>query len=624
MLGDGTVAGPIAIGLSSEMVGTITLPGDAAPSLIVSPGSHSAKPGLYLARFVKRDDRGVPIFAKPVEIDHPQGRGKLPLNGTVFTDASGTTWGLWLKKDEILRTTFDVKTMGFVSAPSGALKITGLPGDGGWIAARFAANGRGVRLAIGVKDDIPNKPFDEGVKDWRDPLYRPFDGAGVYRGGWPYITLFLASLPSIDSKGSISAMQASETKREAILNLGNITPVDLGGQHGFLTGSWYGNLAFYPALVDGKLGGKQFIAGPDGLAMRHPTVRPEPLSYPDGASPDLLVGGEGAIYFYRHADGLTYAKPTPALEQNARLYTGSLPVLSAVDWDGDGVMDLVAGNSEGKILWFRNAGTNDAPGFTVGVEIESDGKPIFVQTGYTNVQGPQEARWGYVSPCVADWTGDGLPDIVTSSSTARHDLYKNVGTKTAPKLVGPMPIYCDGLDLHGTWRVRPAVAKVGGSMAYVMLDDQDQFHLYRKIDDQNVRDAGKLTFEDGSPIGANFLSAGGTGRSKITWIDLDRDGRIDLIVGTPRHGSVGDPKTGLPQSLGLKGASVVFLKNIGTNDAPKFAKPSLLKFKGEPIYVGQHECSAAMWDVGQPDGPDLMVSEQEGRVMFYARKDLSW
>lgn len=619
MLGDGRADGPLAVGLSSQTIGTVTLAGDAGPSLLVSPYLHSAKPGLYLARFLRRDARGVPVFARPIEIDHPRGRGKLPGVVAVFTDAKGTTHGLFVAKSKLTRATFD-PAKGFV-ANGNDLAIDGLPAAAGWIAARPRADG-GVDLLFGVKDDVDNKPVDAGVKDWRDPLYRPFDGAGVYRGGWPYCTLYSARVASIDGSETIVAQQASTTKRESILSLGNLTPV----RGGWVSGSWFGNLAFYADAADGKLAEKQLLADANALAIRHPTVRPEPIVY--GNNDDLIVGGEGGLYLYRYVCPGTYADPTPALEADARLYTGSLPVVNAADWDGDGVTDLVVGNSEGKILFFRNAGTAVAPSFVAGVELHAEGKPIHVQPGYADVQGPQEARWGYVSPSVVDWNGDGLPDLVTSSATAKHELYGNVGTKQQPKLVGPLPLFSDGLDLHGTWRVRPAAATLGKSMAYVALDDQDQIHLWRRIDDQNLRDAGKLTFEDGSPIGANFLASGGTGRSKFTLVDFDRDGKVDLLVGTPRHGAVGgaigDKSKGLPQSLGLKGAAIVFLRNVGTDDAPTYAQPTLLKFKGEPIYVGQHECSVAVWDASDPKGPGIVVGEQEGRVLYFAREDLSW
>jgi hypothetical protein len=100
---------------------------------------------------------------------------------------------------------------------------------------------------------------------------------------------------------------------------------------------------------------------------------------------------------------------------------------------------------------------------------------------------------------------------------------------------------------------------------------------------------------------------------------------MDLIVGTPRHGSVPNAKTGLPQSPGLPGSSVLWLRNTGTNDAPKFAFPRLLLVKGKPVHLGQHECSAAVTDLGgTTSAPNLVVGDEEGRVHLYRSEEISW
>jgi hypothetical protein len=336
------------------------------------------------------------------------------------------------------------------------------------------------------------------------------------------------------------------------------------------------------------------------------------------------------LLYYRF-DGLDrdgrayYRPPLDVLEEKALLYTGSLPVVNSVDWNGDGVTDLVVGNSEGRILWYRNRGSNRAPDFARGEPLAAGGETIHAQQGYGGIQGPGEARWGYISPCVVDWNGDGLLDVLSSDASARHTVYLNLGTKTAPRLDVGRALYCDGLELHGTWRVRPAVAKWGSRIAYVALDDDDQVHVYWRIDDFNVSDGGKLKLDDGSAIQANFLSAGGTGRAKITLVDWDADGVMDLIVGTPRHGSVPNPKTGLPQSKGLPGSAVLWLRNVGSNEAPKFAFPLLLHVKGRPAYFGQHECSAAVTELGAVSGrPNLVVGDEEGRVHFFLREEITW
>jgi hypothetical protein len=301
-----------------------------------------------------------------------------------------------------------------------------------------------------------------------------------------------------------------------------------------------------------------------------------------------------------------------------------LPVPTVCDWDGDGDKDIVAGDSEGFILFFENRGSNKDPRFLPGARLEAGGQTIHIQSGYADdIQGPGEARWGYVCPTVVDWDQDGDLDIVMSDATAKHTVYINKGTSKQPKLAAGAPIYYDGLDLFGTWRVRPAAGLMDGRMTYVALDDNDDFHMYWQQDARNVTDGNKLCLDTGEVIHANYLDAGGSGRLKLELADWDRDGVKDLIVGTPRHASVPDPKRGLPQSLGKPGSAVLFLKNTGTEAEPKFAFPQLFAFKGKPIYLGQHACGPTVADFGDPDGPGLIVAEESGRFFYYARKDLS-
>ena len=95
---------------------------------------------------------------------------------------------------------------------------------------------------------------------------------------------------------------------------------------------------------------------------------------------------------------------------------------------------------------------------------------------------------------------------------------------------------------------------------------------------------------------------------------------MDLIVGTPRHGSVPYPETGLPQSLGLPGSAVLLLKNTGNDTEPKFAFPKLLTVKGKPVFLGQHACGPAVAPFRGEKLAALIVAEEEGRLRYYKRE----
>ncbi|MBE0679803.1 MAG: VCBS repeat-containing protein [Bacteroidales bacterium] len=511
--------------------------------------------------------------------------------------------------------------------------MTGLP-DKPEVPASLTIMQQGnssLLIILGINDGVTHRP--EGI--WRSPDYIMYNGAGVFLGKWTYEYLYISDTISMDVDSTVRFHQYSATKKEVLHSFQSLTLVEYEKDSlRLLTGSRFGNIIYYPDAKGESAGRNVFVCDESGIVLRHKAVGPFPISYPNPKTKlfsDLIVGGECELVYYPFTGRFNkngapiYGAPGQILQQDASVYTGSLPVINTVDWDNDGHLDIVTGNSEGRVLLFINNGTNENPSFSEAQQIKAASRPIYLQPGYAgSIQGPAESRWGYTCPTVTDWNGDGLFDIMMHSALSRHEVYLNTGRPGKPEFGFPVPLYCKGLELHGTWRVQPGAKKLDGRMAYVILDDDDEFHLYWQIDAYNVEDGGKLRLDNGAFIQANFLSAGGTGRLKIVLEDWDLDNITDMLVGTPRHGSVPDPVSGLPQSQGLKGAAVLFLKNIGTNQNPVFAFPEMIRFKGDIIYLGQHACSPEVWDYGQPDGPDLLVGEQDGRIRYYGRKDLSW
>ena len=625
--------GPLATdAIVSNAVGAAYVFDSAYPDLFVRTGTLGMRTGLFLYPWTDTAANGAPVFGKPRDVAHPF-KDQSPPAGTIHQTSDAVIWAVWIEGTALVQTRYNHEEQAFVEV--GRVVLERLPRNPRNVALIEEPDGS-FEVLLEVSDGVTYKPSDFGGRDAR---YRPYDGAGIWRGGHPYVCLWAVTLPSFLAGPASNARLVSTTEREVRhtdFTSSHLARVELrpGGRRDIIAGSHFGELYYYQnkASEGVDLLPKRHVVAPDGIAHRHPVVSPGPVAFPNAESLfcDILAGGEGGMYWYRFADRFTsegkpvYEGPQPVLQEDAALFGGSLPVANVVDWDGDGVMDIVAGNSEGRILFFRNAGSNNTPAFLPGVPVEAGGRPIHIQPGYRmDIQGPGEARWGYTCPTVVDWNGDGRLDIVMSDSTGRHTVYLNRGEPTAPVLEAAHPLYFDGLDLSGTWRVKPGVARIEGRVAYVCLDEQDEFHLYWRIDDYNLEDGGKLKLEDGASIGANFRSAGGTGRIKLTLTDWDGDGRMDLLVGTPRRASVPYPETGLPQSLGLPGAAILFLRNTGTNATPTFAFPELMAFRGKPIFLGHHSCGPTIADFGHPDGPGLISGEEGGRFMFYRREDLS-
>lgn len=618
--------GPLALpNLRHVPIGHAHVFGSAQPDLFVSGFGGPRR--LYVFPWKATARGGVPVFGEPLVVSSPyQDRGE------IFQTEDGVIHGLWLDGREVVHTLLDTGKLAFEEV--GRVEVSGLPRTPASLAV-FLRRGGEVDLVFEIPDGVAMRSGHPWSEDWR-----PFDGSGIWTGGFPYRYLYAARFPGLLTGPAREVRQVSPTLREVFFGLYQMAAVNFGPGHedGLVAGSRLGAFVYYREGGSGTLTleGRKLIAGRDGNGLRHPTSSAGVIGYPNpetGLS-DLIGGGEGALYYYRFTGKFTpggapvFEVPRPVLQRNADLYAGTLPVVSVIDWNGDGLLDIVAGNSEGRVLFMENIGTNEEPAFLPGKPVFAGGEEVFIQAGYKgSIQGVQEARWGYACPTVADWNGDGLPDIVMGDITGSYSVYINRGTPTEPLLDAARPIYWDGLELHGKWRVQPAVGRVGNRTAMVIVDGDDHFHLFWRIDDYNVKSAGKLRLNDGSLIAASHEPGGGTGRAKLTFYDWTGDGALDLLIGTSRRNAIPNKETGFPQpALGASPpATVLFMKNVGTSEEPVFEHPRPFFHRAWGIVQpgGAHACTVTGTELGGGPGPNLLVGNETGRFFLLRGEHLT-
>lgn len=617
--------GPFALpNVNHSLMGAVFVYGSKQPDLFVA--GFGGERNLWLAKWKEDDADGVPVFEPPILVDSPFSQ-----RGSIFQTSDGVVRAVWIDRDSLELGVFDLEQKRFEKTRS--LSLDGFPRTPVSVSV-MQHEDESFDLVFELPDGAAMRSGDPWSPDWR-----PYDAAGIWTGEMPYRYLFTAKLSSLDAPSLSKIRMASATEREVLANMYRTTPVTLkeGRPADLVSGSRMGNLYFFPRIsadVDGlRFERRVLIQGTNGVAIRNPFCSVGVIAFPDpetGLS-NLIAAGEGGLQFYRYTGEFrngapVFAEPRPVLQESADLYAGSLPVPSVVDWDGDGILDIVAGNSEGLVLFFKNLGDNENPKFAPGTPISAGGKPIQVQAGYSgSVQGVWEARWGYVSPNVADWTGNGLPDIIMGDITGNYSVYINRGTRTEPKLDPAVPIYCDGLDLHGQWRVRPAVAQVGDQTFLVTVDDDDHLHLYRRVDNQNVESVKKLRLTDGSLISASSGHGGMKGRCKLSLFDWDGDGALDMVISTARHNAIPNTDTGLPKpTLGERPQGVVmFMRNAGTSENPVFEHPVPFMHRTAGIVHpgGAHESGTVATNLGG-NGPNLLAGNETGRFMLLRRENL--
>jgi len=156
---------------------------------------------------------------------------------------------------------------------------------------------------------------------------------------------------------------------------------------------------------------------------------------------DLLVGDgdKGKVYFHRNLNADPNATPILAAGVPLMVGTNILTVDSrgratplVCDWNGDGLNDLLCGDYDGYVWFFRNTNTAQAPIFDSGVKI---------QAGATNLRlGGSLGGVGRSFVRLFDFDGDGLRDLVCSSDGGVY-WCRNTNSDLNPILQPPVPIY---------------------------------------------------------------------------------------------------------------------------------------------------------------------------------------
>ncbi len=470
--------------------------------------------------------------------------------------------------------------------------------------------------------------------------YRPFDGSGIWRGTMSYAVLGAMTF----SNGTTvpeTQFPIFKAQRDFFIRCTGLTKVEYPSarQRGVMGAASQG--MFYYFRNDSEQGLELklavFLSDAAGNGMRHPGIFPSPVAILDPVTgdSDLLVGDTGSLWFYNFSGrfndrgGPIYDPPVQALIENPIMSLGALPVLTAGDLDGDGRIDMVAGNDAGHFLWIRNIGTSAKVEFDVPLRIKANGEVLKIDAGYGGIQGPPESRWGYTCPTLVDWNSDGSLDIIYNSIQGDVTVLLQEPGSTPPAFRKPVVLKSDTMELRLVWRTQPAVTKwgvAGGRNCIVVNDEMNQLRRFWQIDDYNVTPGDVLRLTTGEPIQAHGKRfAGQWGRTKLQAVDWDGDGLIDLLAGTGRAASIPGPG-GIPDDTfedDRRQASVLFLRNAGTNADPVFEYPRVIHFDNQKLEMGVHTCSPLAIDVGRGQ-LDLLVGEENGSVLYFPRERLSW
>ena len=355
---------------------------------------------------------------------------------------------------------------------------------------------------------------------------------------------------------------------------------------------------------------------------------------------DIIVGEEDSRIGWMRNTGKavrgvpTFDPPHYFRQKADELYFGVLACPFAYDLDGDGDEDLIVGNSAGEIGFIENLSGR-------GVEFpkwaepklirEPDGRPIRILAGPNgSIQGPLESKFGYTTLSVADWDGDGKPDIMANSIWGKPLWWRNIGSRRKPRFdfargvevewTGDQPELPWGWfkpktqknpkEIITQWRTTPVMTDWDGDglVDLVLCDTDGDLALWRraKRGGKPVLLPPEKAFVDaanGKPLRASrdirkdeWLGgwAGASGRRKVAVMDWDCDGKTDIVMNNSENAAVWRQE----RSEGGKW----YFRQM----APTVAK--------EPLW--SHNPQPAACDFNGDGRPDMLLGAMDGFIYY--------
>ncbi len=245
---------------------------------------------------------------------------------------------------------------------------------------------------------------------------------------------------------------------------------------------------------------------------------------------DIVVGDRNGYVNYFRGTATGVLTTEPDIKANGTTIDAgynSSPVI--VDWNEDGLLDLILGRestSTGSVRLYLNSGTAENHVFTTYTWIQSSSSNI---------------AWSRCTPQVVDLNLDGKKDIVCGENNGRLVYYENVGTNASPVFSGYEYLESNGsvIDLYYGTRLWVNDWDEDGLPDLLVSDYNGWVYLYYNISTGIEDEAGSELYSSselnisGSPTNGYFsVNVLLDADSDVKFRIFSADGRIVSESGT--------------------------------------------------------------------------------------------
>lgn len=207
--------------------------------------------------------------------------------------------------------------------------------------------------------------------------------------------------------------------------------LDGDGRLDILSGSWPGEIFFFRGKGHGEFESPIKLKDKNGK-----TINVGGGICKDPAGNVVSVAGDarweetdkGTVILY---EGQRIAVPA----EKPIGVTGTASTVHAVDWDGDGLIDLLVGEIHGLVFLVPNEGTPKKWAFGKERQLVAGGKPLKVN--------------GDAAPFACDWDGDGKLDLLVGAGDGSVWFFRNISNNKVPELAAGVQLVPPGEGLHG-------------------------------------------------------------------------------------------------------------------------------------------------------------------------------